>query len=62
MEEAEPLMRRAVAILERSLGPDHPRTQIGRENLEILLSEMVQEGASDLGKPSAPGWAALTPS
>jgi len=55
-------MRRAVAILERSLGPDHPRTQIGRENLEILLSEMVQEGASDLGKPSAPGWAALTPS
>jgi len=40
LEEAEPLMRRAVAILERSLGPDHPWFQRGRRNLEILLTEM----------------------
>jgi hypothetical protein len=40
LEEAEPLMRRAVDILERSLGPDHPWTRTGRTNLEILLAEI----------------------
>jgi hypothetical protein len=33
LAEAEPLMRRAVAIFGRSLGPEHPRTQDVRENL-----------------------------
>ncbi len=27
---------RALAILERSLGPDHPKTQLVRENLDGL--------------------------
>ncbi|MBC8472585.1 MAG: tetratricopeptide repeat protein [Planctomycetes bacterium] len=34
--EAEPLMRRALEIFEKSLGPDHPNTQTVRGNLESL--------------------------
>jgi hypothetical protein len=37
--EAEPLYRRAIAICEKTLGPEHPDTKTARENLEILLSE-----------------------
>jgi hypothetical protein len=33
-------MRRALAIGETSLGPDHPNTRDVRKNLEILLAEM----------------------
>jgi len=36
LDKAEPLMRRALEIFEKSLGPDHPRTQTVRENLEAL--------------------------
>jgi hypothetical protein len=36
---AEPLYRRAIAIFEKTLGPEHPDTKTARENLEILLSE-----------------------
>jgi hypothetical protein len=40
--EAEPLMRRALAIFETSLGPDHPSTVIVRKGLarlEVLLAK-----------------------
>ena len=36
LAEAEPLMRRALAIFETSLGPDHPNTVIARNNLAAL--------------------------
>jgi Tetratricopeptide repeat len=39
LSEAEPLCRRAVGILESSLGPDHPNTLTVRKNLELLLAE-----------------------
>ena len=35
--EAEPLMRRALAITERSLGPDAPDVAIRLNNLSLLL-------------------------
>lgn len=34
-------MRRAVEILEDSLGPEHPRTQGARTNLKNLLTELA---------------------
>ena len=43
-EEAEPLYQRAVAILEKSLGADHPNTKMGRENYEGLKAEMAAKG------------------
>ena len=33
LAEAEPLMRRALAIDEKSFGPDHPNVAIGLNNL-----------------------------
>ena len=39
LSEAEPLFRRAVSILESSVGPDHPSTLTVRDNLELLLAE-----------------------
>ena len=42
--EAEPLMRRALAIDEQSYGPDHPNVAIRLNNLAILL-----KGANRLG-------------
>jgi len=37
LAEAEPLMRRALAIDERSFGPDHPDVAIDLNNLAQLL-------------------------
>jgi len=37
--EAEPLYRRALQILEKTLSKDHPSTKIFRNNLENLLAE-----------------------
>jgi hypothetical protein len=37
---AEALYRRALAIFERVLGPDHPHTVICRENLALLRSQI----------------------
>jgi len=37
MGEAEPLMRRTLAIHERSLGPEHPDVATGLNNLAQLL-------------------------
>jgi hypothetical protein len=39
LSDAEPLVRRAVGIVESSLGPDHPYTLTTRKNLELLLAE-----------------------
>ena len=36
--EADQCYRRALAILERALGPNHPSTVACRENLDALLS------------------------
>ena len=38
--EAEPLMRRALAILVASLGADHPDSQVVMGNYAVLLGEM----------------------
>ena len=37
LAEAEPLFRRALAIDEKSYGPDHPKVAIGLNNLAQLL-------------------------
>ena len=37
LAEAEPLMRRALAIDEKSYGPDHPKVAIRLNNLAELL-------------------------
>jgi hypothetical protein len=34
-------MRRAVEIKERSLGPDHPSTQLSQRKLERMRAEMA---------------------
>jgi hypothetical protein len=36
---AEPLYRRALAITEKSLGPEHPNVAIRLNNLAVLLSD-----------------------
>ena len=40
--EAEPLMRRALAIFETSLGPDHPSTVIVRKGLAALEASLAK--------------------
>ncbi len=40
LAEAEPLMRRALAIFTASLGPDHQSTQTVARNLAALLAAM----------------------
>ena len=37
LSEAEPLMRRALAIDEKSFGPDHPNVARDLNNLAVLL-------------------------
>jgi tetratricopeptide (TPR) repeat protein len=39
LAEAEPLYRRALAIDEKSLGPEHPSVATGLNNLALLLSD-----------------------
>jgi hypothetical protein len=41
LSEAEPLYRRALAITEKSYGPDHPNTQTVRENLQLLQEQLA---------------------
>jgi hypothetical protein len=45
LAEAEPPMRRALAIFEKSLGPDHPNTVRVRNNLAALEAVLGQGGA-----------------
>lgn len=40
-DEARPLLRRALGISERTLGPDHPRVAQSLKSLAILLSAEV---------------------
>jgi hypothetical protein len=42
--QAEPLYRRAIAIGEKTLGPQHPSTKTLRENYARLLREMERKG------------------
>ena len=51
LDEAEPLYRRALAILESVLGPEHPNTVTVRGNLEALLRP--------IDRPPLSGWARL---
>ena len=44
LAEAEPLMRRALAIDEKSFGPDHPNTAIVRNNLAELEAALGKNG------------------
>ncbi|MCA8902442.1 MAG: tetratricopeptide repeat protein, partial [Hyphomonas sp.] len=37
LQEAEPLMRRALAIGEKGYGPDHPSVAIRLSNLAVIL-------------------------
>ena len=37
--EAEPLFKRALAIFEKVLGPEHPSVAISLENYAVLLRE-----------------------
>ena len=39
-EEAEPLYRKAVVLIERLLGYEHPNSKAVRNNLELLLKKM----------------------
>jgi hypothetical protein len=39
LSEAEPLMRRALAIDEKSYGPDHPDVAVQLNNLALLLKD-----------------------
>jgi hypothetical protein len=41
-EKAEPLMRQALTIDEKALGPDHPQTRRHKKNLDTLLQEPAQ--------------------
>src|SRR5689334_5735917 len=45
--EAEPLMRRALAITEASLGPDHPDVATRLNNLARLLQDTNQLGEAE---------------
>jgi hypothetical protein len=42
LDAAEPLYRRALAIDEKALGPDHPTTKTIRNNLDVLLKASKQ--------------------
>ena len=44
-DEAEPLLRRALTIFERSLGPAHPDTMTARNNLAALDAALGKGGA-----------------
>ena len=47
MGEAERLMRRALAIDEKSLGPDHPTVAIHLHNLSMVLIAMNRLGQAE---------------
>jgi tetratricopeptide (TPR) repeat protein len=54
LSEAEPLMRRALAIDEKSFGPEHPNVAIRLNNLASLLQD------TNLGEAEPPYRRALT--
>ena len=44
-EAVEPLLQRALAIREQTLGPEHPRVALVRENYAALLRARQREAA-----------------
>lgn len=54
-DEAEPLLRRAMAITEGKLGTDHPSYSIHLNNLAVVLKEQVGLHGSSSGT-SFPFW------
>jgi hypothetical protein len=42
--EAEPLYQRALAILEKALGPSHPHVATTLENYALLLRKTKRDG------------------
>jgi uncharacterized protein YoaH (UPF0181 family) len=58
MAEAEPMMRRALAIDEQSLGPDHPNVARNLHNLAVLLQATNRlADAKPLGRRALKIWA-----
>jgi len=47
MAEAEPLLRRALVITERSLGPEHPSVATRLTNLGHLLAQGNRSGEAE---------------
>jgi len=47
MPEAEKLMRRAVAIFEKVLGPEHPNVAVSLNNLSNLLKDSDRLGEAE---------------
>jgi|SRR5687767_3858741 Tetratricopeptide repeat/SEC-C motif len=45
--EAEPLLRRVLAIRERALGPDHPDTTDIRKSYAVLLKTIERTAEAD---------------
>jgi tetratricopeptide (TPR) repeat protein len=63
-DEAEPLFRQAMAMMERERGDDHPETATVRNNLAMLLNatdrpdealQLLEEAAEDLTAVLGPG-------
>ncbi len=51
LAEAEPLLKRGLAIRERLLGPSHPSTHLTRHNLAVLQKTLA-EGPATVPKPA----------
>jgi tetratricopeptide (TPR) repeat protein len=52
--EAEPLFKRAMAILEKTLPPDHPHRMRGRENYARLLDQLGRHAEAAELRAQAP--------
>ena len=47
LDEAEPLLRRALEMRERSCGPDHPQVATALNNLAALLRDSNRPGEAE---------------
>jgi hypothetical protein len=54
LAEAETLMRRGLAVLEASLGEDHPKTRMAYDNYTALLSDLSLAPAERAIKSAEP--------
>ena len=62
LAEAEPLLKRALAIREKVLGPSHPSTHLTRHNLSVLLRAIDEAPApAAAAKPPPPRQAEIAP-